>query len=60
MVMVLLLALPFAAMAAPRPAPTNATVLVLGHMVEPLVAYEGAPFKLTPRLASSWTVKDNR
>src|ERR1044072_5171924 len=38
----------------------NATVLVLRHMFEPLVAYEGSPFKLTPRLASSWTVKDNR
>ena len=41
-------------------AAANATVLVLRHLFEPLVAYEGAPFKLTPRLASSWTVKDNR
>ena len=41
-------------------AAANATVLVLRHMFEPLVAYEGSPFKLTPRLASSWTVKDNR
>jgi len=38
----------------------NATVLVLRHLFEPLVAYEGVPFKLTPRLASSWSVKDNR
>ena len=41
-------------------AAANATVLVLRHLFEPLVAYEGSPFKLTPRLASSWTVKDNR
>jgi peptide/nickel transport system substrate-binding protein len=41
-------------------AAANATVLVLRHLFEPLVAYEGAPFKLTPRLASSWTVKDDR
>ena len=41
-------------------AAANATVLVLRHLFEPLVAYEGAPFKLTPRLASSWTEKDNR
>jgi peptide/nickel transport system substrate-binding protein len=33
---------------------------VLRHLFEPLAAYEGTPFKLTPRLASSWTVKDNR
>jgi peptide/nickel transport system substrate-binding protein len=38
----------------------NATVLVLRHLFEPLAAYEGSPFKLTPRLAASWTVKDNR
>ena len=38
----------------------NATVLVLRHIFEPLVAYEGSPFKLTPRLARSWTVKENR
>jgi len=41
-------------------AAANATVLVLRHIFEPLVAYEGSPFKLTPRLARSWTVKDNR
>src|SRR5262245_35455785 len=41
-------------------AAANATVLVLRHLFEPLVAYEGSPFKLTPRLASSWTVKDSR
>lgn len=41
-------------------AAANATVLVLRHLFEPLVAYEGSPFKLTPRLARSWTVKDNR
>jgi len=33
---------------------------VLRHLFEPLAAYEGTPFKLTPRLARSWTVKDNR
>ena len=33
---------------------------MLRHLFEPLAAYEGTPFKLTPRLASSWTVKDNR
>src|SRR6476660_36372 len=32
-------------------AAANATVLVLRHLFEPLVAYEGAAFKLTPRLA---------
>ena len=41
-------------------AAANATVLVLRHLFEPLAAYEGTPFKLTPRLVSSWTVKDNR
>ena len=41
-------------------ASANATALVLRHLFEPLAAYEGSPFKLTPRLASSWTVKDNR
>ncbi len=41
-------------------AAANATVLALRHLFEPLVAYEGSPFKLTPRLARSWTVKDNR
>jgi len=45
----------------PGTAPSaNATALVLRHLFEPLAAYEGTPFKLTPRLASSWTVKDNR
>ena len=45
----------------PGTAPSaNATPLVLRHLFEPLAAYEGTPFKLTPRLASSWTVKDNR
>ncbi len=38
----------------------NGTVLVLRHLFEPLAAYEGSPFRLTPRLARSWTVKDNR
>ena len=45
----------------PGTAPSaNATALVMRHLFEPLAAYEGTPFKLTPRLASSWTVKDNR
>ena len=45
----------------PGTAPSaNATALVLRHLFEPLAAYEGTPFKLTPRLARSWTVKDNR
>src|SRR5262245_27716997 len=45
----------------PGKAPSaNATALVLRHLFEPLAAYEGSPFKLTPRLARSWTVKDNR
>jgi peptide/nickel transport system substrate-binding protein len=45
----------------PGTAPSaNATALVLRHLFEPLAAYEGSPFKLTPRLARSWTVKDNR
>jgi ABC-type transport system substrate-binding protein len=41
----------------PGTAPSaNATALVLRHLFEPLAAYEGTPFKLTPRLARSWTV----
>jgi len=45
----------------PGTAPSaNATALVLRHLFEPLAAYEGSPFKVTPRLARSWTVKDNR
>jgi peptide/nickel transport system substrate-binding protein len=37
----------------------NGTILALRHIYEPLAAYEGAPFQLAPRLAESWTVKDN-
>lgn len=37
----------------------NGTILALRHIYEPLASYEGNPFKLTPRLAESWTVKDD-
>ncbi|MBI4494332.1 MAG: hypothetical protein HY690_16215 [Chloroflexi bacterium] len=39
---------------------TNGTTLVFRHLYEPLVSYQGNPWKLTPLLAESWTVTDDR
>jgi peptide/nickel transport system substrate-binding protein len=36
------------------------TANVQAHIFEPLVSYEGHPFKLTPRLAESWQVTEGR
>ncbi|HEY8691703.1 MAG TPA: ABC transporter substrate-binding protein [Chloroflexota bacterium] len=38
---------------------TNGTNEVQRHIFEALVTYEGQPFKLTPRLAESWTTNGN-